>query len=78
MVKTTFALSSAIAVRPAVYLRGFSLGPCLDFLGRNRIMGSSFIGHHSLESVSVLVRDPFCGNTHKFFVTQPGANACRG
>ena len=48
-----------------VYLRGFSFGPCFDFLGRNRIMGSSFIGHHSLESVSVLVRDPFCGKDRR-------------
>ena len=35
-----------------IYLRGFSFGPCFDFLGRNRIRGSSFIGHHSLKSFS--------------------------
>jgi hypothetical protein len=61
-----------------VYFCGSSFGPCLDFLGRKRIRGSSFIGHHSLESVSVLVRDPLRGYTHQLFVAQSGANAGRG
>ena len=58
-----------------VYLRGFSFGPCFDFLGRNRIRGSSFIGHHSLKSFSVLIRDALRGSTYQLFVSQPGPNA---
>jgi hypothetical protein len=46
----------------------------LDFLGRNQTIGSSFIGHHSLQSISVLIRDPFRGSTHQLFVAQSGAN----
>jgi len=57
-----------------IYLRGFSFGPCFDFLGRKRIRGSSFIGHHSLKSFSVLIRDALRGNTYQLFVSQPGAN----
>ena len=61
----------------AAYLRGFSFGPCFDFLGRSRTCGSSFIDHHSLESVFVFGRDPFGRRAQQFFIAQPGANARR-
>ena len=60
--------------RTPVYLRGFSFGPCFDFLGRNRIGASSLISNHSLQSVSVLVGDPFRGRTYQLLVPQPGSN----
>ena len=51
--------------------------PCFDYLSRDCSGGSSFIGYHRPESVSVFVRELFRRSADQLVVAQPGANARR-
>ncbi|SRR6266851_6321771 len=57
--------------------RPIAVRPCLDYLSRDRIGGSSVIGYHLPQSVSVFVGDLFCRGADQLVVAQPGANASR-
>src|SRR5258708_12797159 len=54
-----------------------AIRPCLDYLSRDRIGGSSVIGYHLPQSVSVFVRELFRRSADQLVVAQPGANASR-
>src|SRR5207253_3856664 len=54
-----------------------AIRPCLDYLSRDRSGGSSVIGYHLPQSVSVFVRELFRRSAHQLVVAQPGANARR-
>ena len=54
-----------------------AIRPCFDYLSRDRSGGSSVIGYHLPQSVSVFVRELFCRSADQLVVAQPGANAHR-
>src|SRR6266436_2523712 len=54
-----------------------AIRPCFDYLSRDRTGGSSVIGYHLPQSVSVLVRELFRRSADQLVVAQPGANARR-
>ncbi len=54
-----------------------AIRPCFDYLSRNRSGGSSVIGYHPPESVSVFVRELFRRSADQLVVAQPGAKARR-
>ena len=54
-----------------------AIRPCLDYLSRDRSGGSSVIGYHLPQSVSVFVRELFRRSADQLVVAQPGANARR-
>ncbi len=54
-----------------------AIRPCFDYLSRDRSGGSSVIGYHLPQSVSVFVRELFRRSADQLVVAQPGANACR-
>src|ERR1700675_4320945 len=54
-----------------------AIRPCFDYLSRDRSGGSSVIGYHLPQSVSVFVRELFRRSADQLVVAQPGANARR-
>src|SRR6266852_2535711 len=54
-----------------------AIRPCFDCLSRDRSGGSSVIGYHLPQSVSVFVREIFRRSADQLVVAQPGANARR-
>src|SRR5467141_2651385 len=57
--------------------RSIAIRPCSDYLSRDRSGGSSVIGYHLPQSVSVFVRELFRRSADQLVVAQPGANARR-
>src|SRR5229473_1477070 len=54
-----------------------AIRPCFDYLSRDRSGGSSVIGCHLPQSVSVFVRELFRRSADQLVVAQPCANARR-
>src|ERR1700719_1524114 len=54
-----------------------ALRPCFTIPARDRSGGSSVIGYHLPQSVSVFVGDLFRRSANQLVVAQPGANARR-
>ena len=52
-----------------------AIRPCFDYLSRDDSGGSSAIGYHLPQSVSVFVRELFGRSADQLVVAQPGANA---
>src|SRR6267143_4012342 len=54
-----------------------AIRPRFDYLSRDRSGGSSVIGYHLPQSVSVFVREFFRRCAYQLVIAQPGANASR-
>src|SRR5258708_13085578 len=52
-----------------------AIRPCFDYLSRDRSGGSSVIGYHLPQRVSVFVREFFRRSAYQLVIAQPGANA---
>src|SRR5258707_9943403 len=71
--------TGALTVESVFTERNHSIAirPCFDYLSRDRSGGSSVIGYHLPQSVSVFVREFFRRSADQLVVAQPGANARR-
>src|SRR6266851_6672824 len=71
--------TGALTVESVFTERNHSIAirPCFDYLSRDRSGGSSVIGYHLPQSVSVFVREFFRRCAYQLVIAQPGANASR-